>query len=559
MVSKATSRETEAVTVVESLPETLYSLRLTAVNGNQDMRNEIRAEIKRLSAKAFTKARKGSQTEQKYRDKFERRTGINAGHPPAVLGVFAHPHFDPAHCKRHANAIASGIWHKVLGFDYQPQPALYFELPKPDGSKRGVMAFGIPDAAVANVVLRKTLQRNKKRLSPHSYAYHPDKNVFDAILALNDVEREGKLFAVQIDFEKYFDNIPSSYIKKKISDKSNLSLTPHERHIFESFLHHRYGDAVAHTAGQFKRRINGTPQGSSVSLFLANLTNDDLDRQLAAESGRFVRFADDVVAICGDYDAAQRLEKCFDRHCNQSGLILNRKKSPGIAVLSDHQHEIRTINDFTYLGYSFKETGLAMPQKTANKLKQKISRLINIYLVHALQFGFNPSRASRLNGYDWDLLGLIYELRRGFYGGLKEQNISDFLYHGGRLSRMRGLMGFYCLIEDSAQLKALDGWTLNVVRRACVHRRNILLSNHGRDCPTPSNRELALGTWLSENAWRDEGETSSPEDVEAVFPSLVRGWRAARKHFFTYGLEGVQAPGYDSSMDVASLFDSPGY
>tara|TARA_B100000378_G_scaffold165845_1_gene133585 strand:- start:160 stop:882 length:723 start_codon:yes stop_codon:yes gene_type:complete len=240
-------------------------------------------------------------------------------------------------------------------------------------------------------------------------------------------------------------------------------------------------------------------------------------------------------------------------------LIVNRKKSPGIAVIADYSHEIRTISDFTYLGYSFKETGLAMPQKTASKLRQKVSRLINIYLINALQFGFKPSRSNRNEKYDWDLLGLIYELRRGFYGGLKEADITAFLYGGGRLSRMRGLMGFYCLIEDPALLKALDGWTLSIVRRACVRRNQILQTKYGRGCPTPSNRELALGTWLSEAAWRNEDGTESADDVEVVFPSLVRGWRAARKHFFTYGLEGVQAPGYESSMDVASLFDAFDY
>lgn len=519
------------------------------------MRNEIRAEIKRLSSKAFEKRRKALEAEKKYQEKFERRTNITPAPSRAIVQAFAHPHFDPAHCKRHANAIASGIWHKILEKQYQPHPALHFEIPKADGSTRGVMAFGIPDAALANVVLRRTLQRNKKRLSPHSYAYHPDKNVFDAILALNDVEREGKLFAIQIDFEKYFDKIPASYIKKKIADKSNVSLTPHERYIYEAFLHHRYGNAASHASGVFKRRINGTPQGSSASLFLANLANDDLDRQLAAQSGRFVRFADDVVAFCGDYEAAQRLEKCFDRHCAQSGLTLNKNKSPGIAVLADKQHEIRTVKEFTYLGYSFQENGLAMPLTTVDRLKHKISRLINIYLIHALQFGFNESRASRTSGYDWDLLGLIYELRRGFYGGLKESNILDFIYNGGQLNRMRGLMGFYCLIEDPAQLRALDGWTLNIVRRACVHRRNLLLNKYNIDCPTPSNQQLILGTWLSKDAWRDEGDMALSDDVETAFPSLVRGWRAARKHYFTYGLEGVQAPGYNSSMDVASLFD----
>ena len=81
--------------------------------------------------------------------------------------------------------IATAIWNKVLRYEYDPEPALYFQIPKPDGTTRNITGFGIPDAALANVLLRRTLSRNKKRLSPHSYAYHPDKNVFDAILAFH--------------------------------------------------------------------------------------------------------------------------------------------------------------------------------------------------------------------------------------------------------------------------------------------------------------------------------------------------------------------------------------
>ncbi len=307
------------------------------------MRKELREEIKRLSKRAFDKDRKQKEKKEKYREKFERRTGKTAAVSRLRSRMLPHRHFDPKHCKRNANVIATAIWQKILDKNYDPEPAIIFEIPKPDGSKRVVTAFGIPDAAVANVLLRRTLSRNKKRLSPHSYAYHPDKNVFDAILALRDFDKDGKLFAVQIDFEKYFDNIPANYLKKKISDRSTVSLTPHERHVFESFLHHRFGNLEEHHTSTFKRKIKGTPQGSSASLFLANLANHDLDRKLSAESGKFVRFADDVVAICGSYEEAQRLERCFDRHCSESGLIVNRKKSPGIAVISDQKQEIRTI------------------------------------------------------------------------------------------------------------------------------------------------------------------------------------------------------------------------
>ncbi|MGJ8534963.1 MAG: reverse transcriptase domain-containing protein [Alphaproteobacteria bacterium] len=521
------------------------------------MRNELRLEIKRLSKKAFQKERTKAEKEAKYREKFERRTGIDAALPSVRSRTPLNRHFDPRHCKRNANVIATAIWHKVLRYGYDPEPALRFLIPKPDGSNREITAFGIPDAALANVVFRRTLNRNKKRLSPHSYAYHPDKNVFDAILALREFDKDGKLFAVQIDFEKYFDNIPANYLKKKISDRSTVSLTPHERHIFEAFLHHRFGGTEAHKLSMFKRKVKGTPQGSSASLVLANLANHDLDRKLSVEAGKFVRFADDVVAICGSYEDAQRLERCFDRHCAESGLIVNRKKSPGISVISDYQHEIRTINDFTYLGYGFKDTGLTLPEKTKKKLQQKMSRLANIYLINSLKYGFDRSRANRRHGYDWDLLGLIYELRRGFYGGLKEQDIQEFLYHGGRLKKMRGLMGFYCLIEDPSVLRALDGWTVNMVRRASVQRRRILRNRYRRSCPTPSNQELILGNWIAPSAWREDDTAESA--VEVVFPSLVRGWRAARKHFFTFGLEGVQAPGYDSSFDVSILFDGFDY
>jgi hypothetical protein len=85
---------------------------------------------------------------------------------------------------------------------------------QPDGTSRDVTAFGIPDA-LANIVLTNLVQETK-RLSPHSYAYHPDKNVFDAILALQDFDKMANFFAVQIDFRNA-DNTSANYLKKKIS------------------------------------------------------------------------------------------------------------------------------------------------------------------------------------------------------------------------------------------------------------------------------------------------------------------------------------------------------
>jgi hypothetical protein len=110
-------------------------------------------------------------------------------------------------------------------------------------------------------------------------------------------------------------------------------------------------------------------------------------------------------------------------------------------------------------------------------------------------------------------------------------------------------MGFYCLLDDPSELRKLDGWMLSTVRRAMVKRNDRLATLHGFSCPTPNNYQLATGEWLDLAAWR-EGEPP-----ETRMPSLARGWRAARKHYYTFGLESVEAPGYLIYNDFTAVFD----
>ena len=514
------------------------------------MQDAIKQEIKRLAKRAFEKKKKSEKFEACYKKKFTKRTGIEAK-PMSVRKVASKPkHFNPEYCSRHANFLAKTIWHKVLSKKYEPSPAIYYKIPKPDGTFRRVMEFTIPDAALANIILKRTRERNLKRLSPFSFAYHPDKNVFDAILALKEFAHNGKLFAVQIDFEKYFDSIPSHYLKGKLADSGKISLTPHERYIFERFMHHQYASRDAIESGKYQRRHKGTPQGSSVSLLLANLANHDLDIALTATAGRFTRYADDIVALCSDHSQAQLIEKCFYDHCRISGLTINSEKSPGIAIISSKSQELRTYPHFDYLGYRFTPDGLSVPTKTIQKLKSHISRLTNIYLIQYLKIGFNKERCStNTPAYDWDLLGLLYAIRFSLYGGLTEEDLDAFIHEGTELPKMKGLMGFYCLLDDSKPLREIDGWMLSMIRRAMRTRNSILQDKYGVTCPTPSNRQLATGKWLDRDAWSDITTR------ESKMPSAVRGWRTARKHFYTFGLEKVETPKYGFYNDMADLFE----
>ena len=518
------------------------------------MQHAIKLEIKRLAGRALEKRTQAEKLRQTHRKRFEKRTGLKAVLPRKTPAAAPRDrHFDPVYCARNANFLARTLWHKVLERTYAPEPAVCYRIKKPSGGYREVMAFSIPDAALANVVFRRTRDRNIKRFSPFSYAYHPGRSVLDAVLTIREHDFEEKTFVVQIDFKKYFDSIPSRYLKEKLADSERIRVTPQERYVFEQFLRHAYYDGTAGNGTPLlKRRHKGTPQGSSVSLFLANLANHDLDASLTRAGGSFVRFADDVVALCTTYAQAQAIERCFLEHCRRSGLTLNVEKSPGIAILSEHDREMKTISHFDYLGFRFTPGGMTIPEKSVSKLKSKISRLINLYLLHYLKAGFNPDRCGlRPFVYDWDLLGLICELRRALYGGLAEEQITDFLQKNVRLPRMKGLMSFYCLLDDPKPFRALDGWMLSMVRRAMKTRNRLLLNKYQHECPQPSNRELATGLWLDSRAWRGSGCPC------ARMPSFVRGWRAARKHLHTFGLEDVADLPSSSSFDNAELFDMP--
>jgi hypothetical protein len=216
------------------------------------MERALKQEIKRLCRRAGRRNSGRDAKARQDRQKFEKRTGLKAGLPkPAYSLAIVHRHFDPAHCARNANIIAKTVWKKVLDGTYEPLPAVKYQIPKPHGGVREIMAFAIPDAALANVVLRRTRDRNIKRLSPFSYAYHPERDVFDAILALKGFMTDQRLFGVQIDFQKYFDTIPTRYMERCIDDRELVAVTPHERFVLREFMRHQFASVSDYRLGNF--------------------------------------------------------------------------------------------------------------------------------------------------------------------------------------------------------------------------------------------------------------------------------------------------------------------
>jgi RNA-directed DNA polymerase len=121
--------------------------------------------------------------------------------------------------------------------------------------------------------------------SKHSFGFRPGRSAHQAVAQAQRYVREGYSIVVDIDLERFFDQVSHDLlmgrIAKRVSDKRLLRL-------IRSFL----------TSGALEHDVVepteiGTPQGGPLSPLLSNLVLDELDRELEARGHRFCRYADD--------------------------------------------------------------------------------------------------------------------------------------------------------------------------------------------------------------------------------------------------------------------------
>ena len=545
------------------------------------MHNELKEEIIRLCRRQARQEEAKVSRRKHIVSKLYKRTGKKF-EPIIPSKSYVHTHFSPAYCARNASYLAKSIWYSIRNSKYEPLPAICHQIPKPDGDIREVMEFSIPDAAISNVVLKKVTNRNLKRFSSNSYAYRADRNIFDAVLALKSFMQSERTYVIRIDFAKYFDNISTEFLVGLILNKNIISTTRHEQYIIKQFLYHKYALKDDYINGSPKKRERGTPQGLSLSGLLANLGCHELDLALERKAGRFVRYADDIIALCSKFSEAEEIEKTINTHCTKSGISINELKSSRITVIRDNPSspdlsitdieremvppssarqidrlqksvELQAQTGFDYLGYRFSPNGLSIPRTKINKIVSDFSRLIHLQLIHYIRNnkGFNTKRCnSKPYRYDWDILGTIGSLRAYMYGGLEEIDIRNFTGDGKKLPKMKGLMGFYALIDSQHDLEYLDRKLQSCVLKAIFERCRILKTDYQWEGLRPTIKELIEGTWMDQEAWKTFDNNGKNELIDLSLPSFMRGWRAARKHYFTYGLAEVQPPSYQYDLST---------
>ncbi|AUR50768.1 reverse transcriptase domain-containing protein [Aquella oligotrophica] len=247
--------------------------------------------------------------------------------------------FNPFYVRKKYKAIAKSITKKIISREYKPNQPYVRQVPKSDGTTRDVTIFQIQDAAISKMYFDKLLTKNKHRFSSFSYAYRNDRNVHFAIQDIFvDFQNHNRMFVAEFDFSKFFPSISHKFLKLQF-DENGFNISDEEKFIINSFLAINTNDNT------------GIPQGTSLSLFLANLSCWYIDKELEKLGVKFARYADDTLIWSSDYSKINAACIIINNFSKTSGIKINVKKSAGVSLITQTNlpSEIKKSNYIDFL------------------------------------------------------------------------------------------------------------------------------------------------------------------------------------------------------------------
>lgn len=261
------------------------------------------------------------------------------------------------------NATWTTLRQSILERSYKPAPVRRVEIPKPNG---GVRKLGIPtvvDRTFQQAIVQVLTPIFEEEFQESSYGFRPGRSCEQAVLKLLEYLNEGYEWIVDIDLEKFFDNVPQdklmSYVGRVIHDPDTESLI------------RKYLKSGVMENGIYEATELGTPQGGNLSPLLSNVMLNELDKELEKRGLRYVRYADDCVIAVGSSASANRVMHTITKWIEQKlGLKVNATKT----------HVCRP-SKLKYLGFGlYKDSQTrkwtAIPHETSiEKFKRKLTHL----------------------------------------------------------------------------------------------------------------------------------------------------------------------------------------
>jgi group II intron reverse transcriptase/maturase len=188
----------------------------------------------------------------------------------------------------------------LRGGGYRPLPARRVFIPKPGSAERRPLSIPAVRDRIVQAAMKIVIEPIfEADFQPGSFGFRPRRAAHDALQVLVDESWRGQRWVVETDIASCFEAVPHDRlmqaIEARICDRKLLRLL---RALLRAGVLEE--DAV-------RRSDTGTPQGGVISPLLANVYLDRLDRDWQTRGcGTLVRYADDLVVMCGSEPDARR-------------------------------------------------------------------------------------------------------------------------------------------------------------------------------------------------------------------------------------------------------------
>lgn len=250
------------------------------------------------------------------------------------------------------------LWNELVDHTYVCQPVQLIPLYK--GEKvRYISLYTMRDKVIQCSIARELTNIYDGHFSDSCYAYRSGKSAVQAAQKIeNKILDMGQGYALRADIHAFFDGILHEKLRRELQKRI------HEEDVFELLFQILKAPSLDRN-GKLTEKSCGIYQGATVAPILSNIYMMKIDAKIEQEVSFYVRYSDDMVLVFENYERAMAYKNKLQLYLGELGLSLNEKKTKIVSF----------EEGFEFLGYSFTNNGMEIPDKAKNQLAEKLEEI----------------------------------------------------------------------------------------------------------------------------------------------------------------------------------------